>query len=153
MTNTHCPAQPAQPVEIGSLAVYNETWDVVVDDERLYQAEGSCSSLDGCVFGGLRGVGVADPANPTPTGQADAGYSVRVALAGDRIYLATRYNLSLFQRDDLSQPVESWPEETAFTITEMAAQGDYLYLATGEAGLKILNTAAAAAPIQVGQFP
>ena len=143
-------SQPTRPVEIGALAEYNESWDVAVAGNRVYLAEGYCSSLDGCVFGGLGVVDVSNPAKPGRIGQSNSGYSQSLALVGDEIYVVRGNVLDIFRQTDLSQSVGHWQCECGFI--EIAVKDEYVYLAGGE-GLKILNVAEATAPTKVGEFP
>jgi hypothetical protein len=144
-------SQPTQPVEIGLFPAIS--WDVTVAGNRAYLVEGQCSPLDGCDFGSLQVVDVANPAQPVRLAQTPLTYSQVVALSGENIYVVTRYGLGIFRQTDLSQSLSFWPQGAAIIITDIAIKDNYLYLATGRQGLKILNVAEAATPTQVYEFP
>ncbi|MCK6623714.1 MAG: hypothetical protein L6R45_00910 [Anaerolineae bacterium] len=126
---------------------------MTVAGSQAYLVEGQCSPLDGCDFGSLQVVDVANPAQPVRLAQTPLTYSQGVALSGENIYVATRYGLGIFRQTDLSQSLSFWPQEAALIITDIAVKDNYLYLAAGKQGLKILNVAEAATPTQVSEFP
>jgi hypothetical protein len=144
-------SRPTQPVEIGLFPVIS--WDVATAGNRAYLVEGKCSPLDGCDFGSLQVVDVANPAQPVRLAHTPLTYSQVVALSGENIYVATRYGLGIFRQTNLSQSLSFWPQGAAIIITDITVKDNYLYLATGRQGLKILNVAETTAPTQAGEFP
>lgn len=149
-------SDPTRPVQIGVLPAVS--WDVAhAGYDQLYLVERQCSSLDGCDSGSLLAVDASDKANPRLVAQAGLNYSQIVTLDDDvhassgdyHIYAATRHGLLIFRSTDLSRPVSQWPPGSSILIRDMAAIGDYLYLAAGDAGLKILNVAEPATPTEV----
>lgn len=153
-------SDPTHPVQLGALPAVS--WDVALAGYgRLYLVEGQCSSLDGCDSGSLQAVDISNPARPRQVALTGLTYSQVVILAADaslspddyHLYAATRYGLQLFRSTDLSRLVGHWPPDSSILIRDMAASGDYLYLAAGDDGLKILNVAEATAPTEVGEIP
>jgi len=144
-------SNPTRPVEIAALPAVS--WDVALAGDRLYLVEGQCNPLDGCMSGSLQVVGISDPASPARIGLTPLIYSQVMALAGENIYTGTRDGLVIFRQSDSSKPASYWPPTSTLLIRDIAVHGDYLYLAAGDNGLKILNVAEATAPTQVGEFP
>ena len=103
--------------------------------------------------GSLQVVGVSDPARPGRLGLIPLIYSQVVTVAGENIYAGTRYGLAIFYQTDPSQLVSFWPSISPLLIRDIAVNGDTLYLAAGDDGLKILNVADATAPTEVGEIP
>jgi WD40 repeat protein len=154
-------SDPTHPVQIAALPAVS--WDVALagGDFRLYLVEGQCSPLDGCVLGSLQAIDVSDPANPRLVEQVGLSYSQAVTLDDDvytsageyNLYVATRDGLLVFRSSDLSRPAGQWPPDSSILIRDMAAIGDYLYLAARDDGLKILNVAEPTVPTEVGEIP
>lgn len=153
-------SDPTGPVQIAALPAVS--WDVAhAGYDQLYLVEGQCSSLDGCNSGSLQAVDASDWANPRQVALTGLSYSQVVTLDDDvyasaddyHLYVATRNGLLIFRSTDISRPVGQWPPDSTILIRDMAAIGDYLYLAAGDAGLKILNVAQAATPTEVGEIP
>jgi len=153
-------SDPTHPVQIAALPIVS--WDVALSggDFRLYLVEGQCSPLDGCGFGSLQAIDASTSTNPRLVEQVGLSYSQVVTLDDDvyvsaddyHLYVATRDGLLVFHSTDLSRPVGQWPPDSSILIRDMAAIGDYLYLAAGDNGLKILNLAEATAPTEVGEI-
>lgn len=153
-------SDPTRPAQIAALPAVS--WDVThAGYDQLYLVEGQCSPLDGCVFGSLQAIDASDPANPRLVDQVSLSYSQVVTLDDDiyasaddyHLYVAIHNGLLVFRSTDLSRPIGQWLPGSPMVIRDMAAVGNYLYLAAGDAGLKVLNVAEATAPAEIGEIP
>lgn len=144
-------SQPATPIEVGSLVRPDEGWflGVTAADHSVYLGEGHCSNDFGC-SGFLKEVDMSTPAAPTVIWHVAHGPVTHIVLAGPYAY-AVGWGLWFI---DLTAPVRSIHYFANFTdpyywIKNAALRPGYLYLAAGEAGLRIVDVSDPTIPVGV----
>lgn len=151
-------SQPATPTEVGALVRPDEGWflGVTAADHAVYLAEGHCANDFGC-SGFLKGVDVSNPAAPTVIWHTTQGPATHIVLAGRYAY-AVGWGLWPIDLTDPTRPVFYYTDISytdysstyqANFIKQAAAATGYLYLAAGEAGLRILDVSDPAIPVEV----
>lgn len=123
-------ADPAAPTEVGFYYTPGDAKAVAVVGNTAYVAAGSS---------GLRIVNVSDPSVPFEMGFYGTMSADMVAVAGDYAYIVARQVVRMINISDPTAPTEAGVYVTQDGVTGIAAKGDYVYVAAGDAGLLILR--------------
>ncbi|MCS6862853.1 MAG: hypothetical protein NZT92_21320, partial [Abditibacteriales bacterium] len=150
-------ADPSHPTALGRLTGAGDALHVTLNGNRAYLALGGtgASGQDG----GLLIADVANPANPSRLGEYrfPAGYAGSVALVGTHALVgAFRFGQTLVGELHIVNVANpALPELVRLLNVEardIAAAGTRVYLASGEAGLRILNVNNPSDPQPLGIF-
>ena len=123
-------ADPAAPTEMGFYYTLGDAKGVAVAGNYAYVAAGDS---------GLRIIDVADPSAPTEMGFYDGRNAEDVAVAGDYAFITGWQVVRIINVADPAVPTEAGMYTTQARVTGVAAAGDYVYVAAGDAGLVILR--------------
>ena len=136
MASVNLFAQDAENVElVGRINYWIGAFDIVVDSNLAYVATGSS---------GLQIVDVTDPENPEVTGYWDGDGVSSLTKSGNYVYvLAGSYqDESMLFVLDVSNPenpdLVGELDIPGYTV-EIDVNGDYVYVAAREAGLRIID--------------
>ncbi len=134
-------SDPTDPTPVASVAGCGGA--VAVSGDYAYFADGDA---------GLRVIDISDPTTPTVVGtwvNGMFGGWDEIAIAGDRAYVTTHKLLLVLDISDPTAPVEVGQYHAVGGVSDVAASGDYVYLADGYEGLVILEFL----PVQYGPTP
>ena len=132
-------ADPARPVEVGSLLPEDSARAVVVQDDVAYVAER---------YAGLSVVSIADRTAPELLANLKTlGNAEDLALEGERLYLAAHEGgLRVIDVSDPAQPVEIGALETLGRACAVALRDDVACVADEDGWLHTISIAAPEAP-------
>lgn len=133
---------------LGSLAIgpTNELWDVRLVGDFAYVAAGS---------EGLKVVDVGDPANPRRVGEMIPPRPARrIDVAGNYAYVVAGFDLDVVDVEDPTRPVRVSSTRLPGTFNQMVIRvvGSLAYIASGPAGLLIVDVADPASPRLLGSW-
>jgi hypothetical protein len=133
---------------LGSLAIAptNELWDVRLVGDFAYVAAGS---------EGLKVVDVRDPANPRRVGEMIPPRPARrIDVAGNHAYVVAGFDLDVVDVEDPTRPVRVSSTRLPGTFNQMVIRvvGSLAYIASGPAGLLIVDVSDPAAPRLLGSW-
>jgi photosystem II stability/assembly factor-like uncharacterized protein len=132
--------------------------DVALQDGLLYAAVGR---EDTSPFNkGVRVFDVSDPSRPEVVGRyLDHELNSHVAVSGSQAYTANRsgsptdaFSLNVLDISDVTDPSRAGGYSTDLEVSDLAADGMYLYVANGAKGLRIVDVSSAADPRVVGTY-
>ncbi|MBC8204106.1 MAG: T9SS type A sorting domain-containing protein, partial [FCB group bacterium] len=146
-------SNPAAPEEIGSCLTPGVAWGAAVSDNYAYVAADVC---------GLRVIDVSNPANPFEAGSClTTGYMIcAVAVHQNLAFVLDQIN-SLLVIVDITYPAFPWVVSSLPVSFDFEGPGfiecievveDYLYLAAGGEGLKIIDISIPSAPYEAGLY-
>ena len=139
-------SDPALPVELGNYDGGCWASDLIIRDDRCYLVTDFTSSR-------FKVIDVSDPAAPVEMGNiALPGlYPEGVDVLGDYAYITDFQRLVILNISDPSAP---YPVG-GYGIggSGVAARGDYVYMASGEAGLEVINVGHLESIIEATRFP
>ena len=126
-------SDPAQPVEIATLESVGRACAIALDTET------ACVVDEG---GWLHVVSVRDPAVPRLLASVEARYPQDVAILGSVAYVSPGWSeIVAVSIADPADPVEIGIVAGASGATALTGNGERLYAACGELGLRILSSA------------
>jgi hypothetical protein len=140
-------SDPRTPIEIGFLQLLDGALDVAVEGETAYVADDEA---------GLQAIDVSDPEAPVALGRLATSASSAWALttANGLAYVLNRTRLGNLVIVDLSIPTT--PIEVGTTTVsdaayapEVAVVGDLAYVTVGEEGIRAIDVANPAAPVEI----
>jgi len=139
-------SNPNFPVQVGRLDTANLAMKVTIVGDRAFIADNT---------NGLVVADVSVPANPQETGHFEtAGMVMDLELAGAYVYVCDNDRLFILEQSDINYPKHvGFYQATGNGEGEgvhAAVDGDYCYLANGEAGLVVLDVSDPTDPRQVG---
>lgn len=118
----------------GSIGVTNYAWDVVVEDDYAYVADG---------FSGLQVTNISNPANPqAPVWCNTPGQAYAVAIAGDYAYVADGHmGIAVI---DISNPDAPWMNAhwnylTHDSVRDVAISGNFAFVANFHDGVFVFD--------------
>jgi|GEM_PF-7056015 len=133
---------------VGSLPIAptNELWDVRLAGDFAYVAAGP---------EGLKVVDVRDPANPRRVGEMIPPRPARrIDVAGNHAYVVAGFDLDVVDVEDPTRPVRVSSTRLPGTFNQMVIRvvGSLAYIASGPAGLLIVDVADPASPRLLGSW-
>ena len=136
-------ANPAAPVRLGSVLLYNQVNNIKVRYPYVYVADG---------FQGLDVVDISNRANPILTASLPiTGWSSSIELTGNYLYIGDSYpGLRVYDISVPQIPVQVYSLEFGFCGMEVI--GSYGYVAACGRGLTILNLSNPAVPSITGEY-
>jgi hypothetical protein len=138
-------SNPASPTEVGFLSAGYA--DAVATSGNFAFVAGDS----------LHVINVSNPASPTQAGALeipDFYFNVDVAVSGNFVYIGTSglLNLLIVDVSNPASPTEIGVFKSNDWVDGVAVNGDFVYLANENAGLRIISVAIPASPIEVGFF-
>ncbi|MBD3337228.1 MAG: hypothetical protein GF355_17075, partial [Candidatus Eisenbacteria bacterium] len=140
----------AEPEHLASTGSLTETRDVAYGDGLAYAADGT---------EGLRIFDVADPAQPNEIATFGGFYGWRLLVSGDLLYMIEAIPnqhdfLHIIDVSDPTTPTElsSMQFQENEVMWDLVKFGDYLYVAGDNAGVRIIDVAEPAAPMEIGFY-
>lgn len=136
---------PDVPEQIGALKLHDwiATWAVAYEADRVYVA-------DYDAVPGVRIISVADPTTPTSLGFYNTYTDPNSLVARGKLLYIADGNLRIADVSDPAAPTPVAGLVTPGASQEVWLDGDYAYLADGDAGLLIVDIADPYAPRIVG---
>jgi hypothetical protein len=143
------------PVQLmGQCQLPGGAYDVAISGDHAFVIDGWC---------GLQIVNIANPASPTRVGEyLGSGCAAAVAASGRYAYLVQRgivvpgqILLDVIDVSDPSSPrlIGSWRDYDVSGVGwDVAAWGDYVYIAELWAGMEIIDVHNPALPVRVGEY-
>ncbi len=132
-------ANPASPVLVGSLAVGEDTYKVAVQDNLAF-----------LVAGGLYIADISDPTAPRSISfyRPEIGMVQAIAVAGDKAYVNTFNDLSVFDMFDPTAP--SRLGSLPVNGSDIAVADDLAFVAAG--GVTVVDVSDPTAPTGIGWY-
>jgi hypothetical protein len=136
---------PANPVVLGSDSSSCCGWDVALEGNLVYVADGAA---------GLQIIDITDPANPTPIGNYDTpGAAFGVDIKGSYAFVADDGpGLVIIDVSDPTSPTFVSTLDPAGMELGVCVDGNYAYVAAGSFGLYIIDVSDPVNPSLVGNF-
>ena len=137
-------SNPFKPSEVGFYATPGSARDVAVAGNHAYVADND---------EGLQIINVSSPNNPTLAGSydlPDGAQANSVAITADQAYayVAQSYRLYVIDISNPSNPAEM-SYSSLSSYEDMVVAGNYLYVARGSEGLRVLDISYPPVPIEV----
>ncbi len=115
---------PAAPQPLGATALPYDTLAVSVAGDRVFVG-------DQWLSGGLQELGLSETTGLIPRGKALSNHVSGIAVVGGYAYTAASYGMGVFDVSVPGAPEHVGFEETTSQKLQIAARGDYVYLAGG----------------------
>ena len=150
-------SNPASITEIGRSSVFPSVVQTVsVESNYAYIANYEYGATEKT---GLWIMDVSDPSKITEVGHLETHWTtdvVDVEILEEKAYIATITTLNVIDLADLARPVQigelfigqGWNKN----ITGISVAGDYVYIAAGNAGLRVIDVSEPVQPIEVGAY-
>lgn len=136
-------SNPASPVTVGTVDTPSWAWSVTVEGNYAYIADGSS---------GLQVVDISNPALPVLAGSCILPDSAdEVAVSGNYAYVGDYGGLGIIDISNPAAPVLT-AHHNGIWASAMKIRGNYVYMACGGSGLKIMDVTDPAAAFVVGGY-
>ncbi|MHB8793327.1 MAG: LVIVD repeat-containing protein [Thermoleophilia bacterium] len=136
-------SNPASPVTVGTVDTPSWAWSVTVEGNYAYIADGSS---------GLQVIDISNPALPVLTGSCILPDSAdEVAVSGNYAYVGDYDGLGIIDVSDPAGPMLI-AHHSGVWASAMKIRGNYVYMACGGSGLKIMDVTDPAAAFVVGGY-
>lgn len=139
----------ANPTLIGQYDTPDLAYDVSVSGNYAYVAD---------LMGGLRVADVSDPGNPTEVGVLDSVNVYKVAVSGSYAYIVNYldpndpYWVSVVDISNPANPVLKGSIQMPGTVWELTPFGNYVFVAAGDDGIRVVDVSNPDAPAEVAVF-
>jgi hypothetical protein len=145
-------SDPSAPRQMGHLPLPDHCMNLFVEGTRAY-----VTVLGLERFMGVKVIDVSDPMQPTEVGSFQTpGMAQEAYAVGSTVYVADGSALVVYDVSDPGSPVELGsysPPGGTWLIHHVAVQGDYVYIADADFGIRILDASDLSQIREIGSFP
>jgi len=136
------------PELAGSFPTSDAVRDIAVSGDRMYVAASDA---------GLRIADITDPTAPVEIGALDTSNAWRLEPVGDVVYVVKAianqpYELYAVDVSDPAAPVQLGTMQFPGLVWDLIADGDHLYVAGHDDGVRIVDISTPGAPVGVGAY-
>jgi hypothetical protein len=114
---------------IGGLVTTGSSQGIAISGNYAYVADGGF---------GLQVIDISDPNNLEIIGNADCGEAHDVAVSGSYAYVAVHHGMVVVDVSDPENPLIMGSLDTLGSAYSLAVAGDFVYVADGEFGLRVI---------------